>query len=666
VKFSFFRKGKKSFLVLFIVGFWLAYSAFSISFFVSDLQGIFQKDGERRAQQIQYHCDIAMSFLARNQIDALKDSLQEAMKLDQFDFAILMNNDPKQNQPPFVITRTGHVNLASHYQPTQGVQKFGPYLYETIQVGSLTLTLGAYHEKALFIQTYLKNYALKIIFDIGFMTLMSGVLIYLILKDVIQLSRILRFSPSREVSHIRPQSLEAQSLLSATEGLEARTAKLSTDSQQFSASLGPAITAELRRGTSTPFAFDAILARMDLNSYTQKFLSHELKHMTALLNNYFRLAREIIERYQGLIYQHIGDEIIFFFKYGDEFQLNQQDAMSKAVCCLRDIFIELETFALPDFHVKASLSVGTLHFIQLDQGYAFSGLPLIQSVRMLGFVQEKKKNSLLLTNSDYLLAKNWIIDFEKTTAFFKGFQEETELVEAKSFTPMSKADPLHYRSTRDLEASLRLLQEHLAHQRFEEARTLIHAFQNLQIGSRAEIILSRYLMILDLALSMSTDPKLLSALASLSTNLVARESYNDEVRQRLMKIEQSSDPRTQANALLARSFFEHDIYVDLKEMSASNRLFADSLLVLGRQRIDKEIFQQILFLVKHQDLLFQSSGFYVIADLLLFYEEKDPVYFKTNPYFGEMLDLLKESLQHPQTNIHKHALNYQKATGRQL
>jgi len=657
---------KKSFVVLFIGAFWFLYSLFSVSFFVSDLQGIFQKDGERRAHQLQYHSDVAMSFLVRGQSEALKDSLKEAMNLDQFDFAILQNNDKSKNQTPFVLARSGHVDLAEQYQPTQGVQKLGPYLFETIQVGNQTLTLGAYHEKMLFVKTYLKNYALKILFDIGFMTLMSGILIYLVLKDVIQLSRVLRFSPNRKTSHIQASSAEAQALLSATQSFETLADDLTHETEKLSASLGPAITMELRSGTEAPFTFDAILVRMDLNSYTQKFLSSDTKRMTRLLNSYFQISREIIERYQGLIYQHIGDEIIFFFKQRGDFNVNKKMALKKALCCVRDLFTELESLELPDFSVKASICSGPLTFVQLDQGYAFSGLPLIQSVRMLGFVNEKKKNSLLLMDSDYQFIQEWVLDFEKSAAIFKGFQEETQLIEVKSFTPMTKPDPMNYRSTQDLEISLRALQHKIKDKTESEIWKLIQAFQNIEVGSRSEIIISQYLMILDLALETSIDDRILSSLASLSTNLIARESYNDEVRKRLQTIERHSDPRTQANALLSRSFFEPELYLNLKEMNASNRLLADSLLVLGRQGVDKQIFQQIKSLTNHKSSVFQSSGFYVIADLLRFHEDKDPVYFKTNPYFEELAEILKSSLKHPELSLHKHALNYQKAIGRTL
>lgn len=657
---------KKSFVVLFIAAFWLLYSLFSISFFVSDLQGIFEKDGERRAHQLQYHADVAMSFLVRGQSEALKDSLKEAMTLDQFDFAILQNNDKSKKQEPFVLTRSGHVNLADQYQPTQGVQKLGPYLYETIQVGSQTLTLGAFHEKRLFVQTYLKNYALKILFDIGFMTLMSGILIYLILKDVIQLSQVLRFSKDRKTSHIQATSSEAQTLLSATQGFEDLTEDLSQEAEKLSASLGPAITMELRSGTEAPATFEAVLVRMDLNSYTQKFLSSDTKRMTRLLNSYFQISREIIERYQGLIYQHIGDEIIFFFKQRGDFNVDKKLALQKALCCVRDLFTELESLELPDFSVKASLCSGPLTFVQLDQGYAFSGLPLIQSVRMLGFVSEKKKNSLLLMDSDYQFVKEWISEIEKSAAVFKGFQDETELIEVRAFTAMKNPDPMNYRSTRDLETSLRALQHNIKNKIESEIWNLIQAFQNIEVGSRSEIIISQYLVILDLALTSGTDDRILSSLASLSTNLIARESYNDEVKQRLQAIERHADPRTQANALLSRSFFEPELYLNLNEMNASNRLLADSLLVLGRQGVNKQIFKQIQLLAHHKSSLYQSSGFYVIADLLRFHEEKDPVYFKTNPYFEEMSKILKGSLKHSELSLHKHALNYQKATGRTL
>jgi len=363
---------KKSFLVVFILLFWLGYSLIAVTSFVASLQELYQQERSKRIDRINYQTDLSMNFMINQHYNVLKQNLARAVELFQVDFAIL--EVPAED--PVVIARPGsEIFPGTNLTITDGVVDRGSSTYRKIKVREATLLIGMDHRITFFLYTYLKYYFWKIVFDIFLVTAVSGSLIYFVLRDLIKLTRALAKGDVQSVKSINTQSIEAQILSSATQSFSNLTKELAWESQVFSNSLGSAITTELRKGTPIPQAFEVVLVRVDLNQYTQKFLATDIAKMVETINQYFAGAREIIERHSGLIYEYVGDEIIFFFKV----KTNFDETFKNAVFCVRDIFKQIEMLAVKDFTVKASIAAGTLNFVKLDQGYAFTGVPLCRS-----------------------------------------------------------------------------------------------------------------------------------------------------------------------------------------------------------------------------------------------------------------------------------------------
>lgn len=654
-----FFKNRKSVAILFIIGFWIVYSVTTIGIFVKDQQELFFIDQGNQEKKIQYQANIALSFLIQDQVEALKALLTEGMSLNQFDFAILL--DPRST--PFTIVRSGTIELNDSYAPTNGVRQFGDYLYQTVKIDGKTFTVGSHHNGSTFLLSQFGFYAWKILFDIAIITALAGALIMFVLRDVIKLSNLLKGSAKRNLTSIQPRSSEAQVFLSATESFEKLSQDLARESQMFSSSLGSAITTELRRGTAAPTSFPAVLVRVDLNSYTQKYLSTDLHQMTTALNQYFAAAREIIERHQGLIYEYIGDEIVFFFKDTTPHDIT----LFRAACCVRDLFAEVSSLNLPEFTLKASLSSGTLNFVKLDQGPAFSGVPLIQSARMLNYISNKKVSSLIVLNSD-LPALGPMVEQQITlSGELKGFEGQFDLTEINAFQSMLKPNPANYRSSADLSSSLSALVTAFEDHDLNTAQSLLSELREVQVQSRAHGIAKEYLSGLQVIVSDPFDLKVLSLMVSLSKNFLPLGEYNQTVKSLLLKVEKMSDARTRANALLARAHFETDLNLELEKIDkSSSRLLADSLFVLGRKAVDPRLLKEIETLVAHKDPGFRASGLYLTSALLEFHRQNDAIYFKTNPCFERMRKILKESLGLTDPNLQKHALAYEEMSGAKL
>lgn len=664
-------KNKKSVVVLFVIIFWALYSITSVTVFFYNVTEVYQNEVERQKSWIRYQSDLGMNFLVSKQIDFLKDNLQQAMYMHQIDFGILMLPE----QEPFYVVRQGQVELAEKYEPTEDVEQIGDLYYKTIQIRDATLTVGIQHDAWVFIKSYFQVYASKIAFDILLITLISFALIHFILRDLIQLTQILSSRSAKKLKNIKIQSLEAQILSAATQEYESMAKDLSWEAQVFSTSLGAAITTELRRGTPVPSSFQAALVRIDLNQYTQKFLSTDLSTMINTLNRYFALAREIIERYDGLIYEYVGDEILFFFK--DE-QQNKNLTIRKATQCIRDIFIEVETNKFENFTLKSSISYGVLNFIKLDQGHAFSGVPLIESARLLAQISNKQINSMIIHTDAYDYIKDLSEQSSDQDYALKGFDGAQSLTEIHKFKRIETASLDIFENRGSLYIADILLE--IAKDKIPSEITFqtLNALRSINIQNPSLRMENNFISLLSQQYSklkteqtesnseeQTQNKKNISLLISLCNKMVSRENYSNDLQGLLLKLEKHiQDPRLLANILLTRSHFEEqmDIKID-QSHRRSNRLWADALFVLGKNSVDKYIIREIRWMLAQENINFHLSAHYLCSALLQYHRDMDAIYFKTNPYFSELKSILQKSLKNQNKEITKFAERYQTLTG---
>jgi class 3 adenylate cyclase len=651
---------KKSFLVVFIFLFWLGYSLIAVISFVASLQELYQQERNKRIDRINYQIELAMNSMIHQHFATLKQNLSRAVELYQVDFAIL----EIPGEDPVVVARAGsEIYPGTDLPLTEGVVDRGSATYRKVKVRDSTLLIGMDHRITFFLYTYLKYYFWKIVFDIFLVTGVSGALIYFVLRDLIKLTRALAKGDVQSVKSISTQSLEAQILSSATQSFSDLTKELAWESQVFSNSLGSAITTELRKGTPTPQAFEVVLVRVDLNQYTQKFLATDISKMVETINQYFAGAREIIERHSGLIYEYVGDEIIFFFKVKTSFD----ETFKNAVFCVRDIFKQIEMLAVKDFTVKASIATGTLNFVKLDQGYAFTGVPLITSARLLNFVTDKTRSQLIFEEKHLSLVKHTAADMQVISTQLKGFAQDVKLVEISGFQTLDEVDPKTFCADPDLLRAFDALIECIRQKNEPRFDRILKSLREVNIQTSNVELSHKMTWVLQLVNRPESDEKRLSSILSLIPLYVTKEDYESSVKEQLIQIENTRSSRTRANALMARSSFEFEIKIDFNAArNVSNRYLADALFVIGRTAVDKKITKQIEWMLDQEDRLFRASALYLCSALLKYHHEKDPVYFGSNPQFSILKEHLKKSLNQSDEDLKKHARAFESTTGLSL
>ena len=455
-------------------------------------------------------------------------------------------------------------------------------------------------------------------------------------------------------------SSEAESILNATRSLHETGTELRTTNKVYSQVITPAILEEMRLHTPTPSSFQMTMVRVDLNGYTRLFLEKREEYITEILNLYFRRSREVIERYDGLIYQYVGDEVIFYIK-----DTPNSNSILKAIFCVRHLFEVAEEIEKKyarnqghDFKIKCSLAHGSLYFVELDQGYGFSGLPLIESVRMLGSFSEKKENTLCLYDEDAKVFGKYFLIEETKDSLFKGFSSRSDVSLVKKFTKLndllgkSSAEDLVsiYKADSDIIYWLDHLKLSIQQNKTEYFFKIFNELKELKLEASVDYIISNYVHLLKWTFSEyeknENKKTFLSALTSLAYNLIPATSFNNELFELFEKILLCNDPRTKANALATLNEFDPSSNRYKGYLSDnSNRLAGNALLIEAKNDFNSKTYDLIITFLKSENPYFVATGLYVVEQIFTHYQETNTVFFKSFPLFSSLLEECRSFLE---------------------
>jgi len=682
MKFLFLRK--QSLVYLILITFWAAYVTWSFSFSIHNIDKTTQKHFEFRKKRMDFAMDSAIPFLVKDNALSLVDYLKKANEQQLLDFYLLTKKVPKSESRQVIGFAAPQDNLEGinwNYEPGKNTPdkieeayEDNDVFYKTVQVEDYYFTVGI--RKKLNDLVYEQALQVKNAFiqDMLVVTLMLSFIVFIFTKDILTLSKSLKQKDSVLKKGLASLSAEGQVLLAATRTFASNEKNLRNQNKQYSEVIAPALIEEIRLQTPPSSILQTTLVRIDLNGYTQLFLDRKETNITEILNAYFKRSREVIERYHGLVYQIIGDEIVFHIKDSKNY-----DSQIMSLFCLRHLFDvtqEIESLYLSDdqkknssFKIKASFIHGNLKFIKLDDGFALSGLPLIESVRMIGAFEEKKTNSITCTKQ---VADKYfnVFEIEHTTEKqFKGFDSKVEICLIKNFRSenqilncFDKAQFARYaRKDADIIRSLHHLENYIRQSDLAHFYGVVNEMKNYKLMSASTALITAYADLIEYALDefeinpMKKD--YLSALVSLSYNLVPTQMYNSDIKRLFSQCLKIGDPRTQANVVTALEEFDpkSEIYKDYYD-SESNRLAANALLVDARKGLDKKVKAKIVNFVKSENLFFVASGLWVIEQSAFHHKQNDPVYFSSNSYFEELFELAKKFTNHENEMVRKRAV----------
>ncbi len=670
---------KKPLLLIAITLFWIGYLAISFIQHFNTVSTLVEEDNFRRLKIVDFHLYVASPMLAEGKYKAVLQDLDEAKSAKEFDFYILRKNDEvmgafNPGQASGIIER---LKFPLGFFKTEDNE----YLGKSIQVGDFTLSMGVNMRGSGYVLKNIGFFKWDLIQDLLLVTGFFGLLLFLVLKDILDLARFLSGKDRTKAETIKVRSKEAATLLAVASQFERVNEGLKLTNQTYADSMSPAIRYELNQETPEATAFPAIVVRVDVNGYTYMFLEKKDQFVTQTLNRYFKLASEMIGRYGGHIYQFVGDEIVFHFK-----EMDYPDAQARAVSCVRSLFEVarqvndgLKEQGVP-FVVKASMARGRLRFVQLDTGFAFAGLPLIESVRMLGKIEEREDNMLALYAEDFKTVTEYAHEFKRVNVAFKGFSYQTEIVEVKDFTPASKLLPDFaklelFKSDSDLVEILdyvRLNYSCMKREDFFAAYKVLKDSNVQKVGGTVSAAFVKLIAEIDAWSMARPDDELrilaLASVTSLAGSILKSGAIPEPMREVMEKNLEHRDQRVRGNSVLALDELSPESY-SFKEMFSLpfNRAAADALIAEGRRDYTEEMHRVLKDFLKSKDPFFVASGLFVLTYLYNFHRHRDSVYFKANSCLLEVPGLVafhlrsKDNMVRRRAQISRVQLDEQKA-----
>lgn len=645
-----FGKNKKSVVLLIVISFWVCYVTITGLNFYYTAQKIADAGIADRQRSMNYVQENLTSHLITESYEALKESLEKARQIHFIDFYIVQKNGE-------VLAWYNNFNnldgINVDYQNFNVTLETDEIAFRTIKIVDTKLTVGVFQDRGKIIWN--QALLMKTIFlqDISIVTFIVSMIVFFLLRDIVSLSKALTSDTSREeIQNIKATSAEAHALINATKGFEGERIRLSKLSETYGETVGPAIRHELNSGRKAPYTYEATMCRVDLNGYTQIFMEKSDKYLIDILNRYFARARDVIERYDGLIYQFVGDEIVFQFK---DDMANGLSSQALAAACIRDLFTEAKAIeeSLPKeaghyFKLKASFAHGTMRFTALDEGHALSGLPLIESVRLLSLIDDKSHQIMAFFGETAPKVEGLAFIFDRKVNQLKGFKEESMICRARDFNSIEwvfesrQWDRLAYfRSDSHLLFILKRARLMAVTKRDEEVEKILSALKPFHSQRASDEVVKE----IDLALAHFIHSegenllgtRSLSALVSLVGRAISKEQVPETMTKSLAQLLDHKDPRVQANAILvlgkhgypARKVWE-------KMYSSSNRVAADTIVEVAKQQINEDLMKALDRLLKSPYPQHKKSGEYALRNILNYYQETDPVFFAANPFIERL------------------------------
>ncbi|MBN8538435.1 MAG: adenylate/guanylate cyclase domain-containing protein [Deltaproteobacteria bacterium] len=657
---------KKSFVVVLLIAFWLGYMLLSIvQTTFTTIQAKARID-DLRNQNIDFILNNSKDFILSENFDLLREQLQNAVKLKFIDYYCFKDGE-KVLQEMYLDTNRSACKILDTYNFIHFDQfhVFDLRTVKPIKIDNYILIVGYSSNLIHFLKWEHKENLIPFIKDVFIITIFVGLLIFLILKDFVIIEQLLQSGNKEKLARLKTSSKEAQTLLDSTRMLD----KINLHSRQsihlLQNTVGEALASEIRKKTPSLTSLQVSVVRIDLNGYTQIFLEKKEEHIVSILNEYFEVTNDIINRYHGEIYQIIGDEVIFIFKGHKSDPLVPE---LKALFAVKSIFEwakKLDKKVNDQFGhrflLKSSISNGNLKFVKLNTGFAFAGVPLIESVRLLGCVSDKSENSLVVLEASYHHWDNFFQGVNRKMVQLKGFEETVPVVEIKEFVSLDayfvnvlreedreifryKMNYLDYfRSQNDILESLVLIDKYFQAEKMEPIFYLLQSLKKISVSVPDALICQRLYQILsdhfEVIQRKQTENLFLSGILNLIPHFINKEMWSDSWSSLLQNYLLSSNPRIVANASEVYFIF-HEQISEVKNIlinwKDNNRISANLVLAQLKKELAKKETETVIQWIKSGTPLFQASALYLIEELISHYYKKDEVVYTTNDFLAKL------------------------------
>lgn len=491
-------------------------------------------------------------------------------------------------------------------------------------------------------------------------------------RDILKLTRQIGRKGLSGLTDGQASTFEGEKLRQGLLGLKNQSERLEKKVIQFERQILPALKTELSSGQEPPYAFECAMVRTDINEFTKHFNSIHHEKFVETVRLFFDECAIVISRYEGLIYEFVGDEVIYYFKAD-----RVVDPVTRAIHCVAEInkLAELIDERYRDqfrFTVKSSLSYGQLRFGRLLNGFALSGAPLIETTRVLSNVSER--DGCRLYFDEKLVARLpkrvctefafsvQLKGFEHLTRVFQVDFKRTETtiegVDIAVWRDLVLTDRSHFRDLKSVEIALQstLSLQTLRKESVELIRT-VETKHETRSNRVADLWLQamQYLY-QQLSRSQALAPNEISedlawytygVLAQAYPSLVPVSDRTQQHKGALIDSYRLEVPRLKANSIgaLGVAFAtDPEVALIINEMKASDQKSyhrARSLALItsaGQEGLTAETVSQLKSMVLSNRPLEVSAGLFALGEIVQMYLDQDPAHLRTQ---FEVIDLVQ-------------------------
>lgn len=486
-------------------------------------------------------------------------------------------------------------------------------------------------------------------------------------------------------------SAESEAIVAGLQGYAKAEKKLQEQADKLSAQVLPALQRELFSGLIPPYTFECTLVRTDINGFSQIFNSPYRDRFAKHIDDFFIGLTEIVSRYDGLIYEFVGDEAIFYFKdyteadFHHDDQLGPSTSLNRAIDAIRDIHMLASDIGIRTqleghrFTVKSALAHGTLRFGAQVDGFSLSGGVLIETVRILSTVTDKADNHLYFGSRHTPYLRDDLITERVGVFSLKGYSEEVSLVRWVSSTPLSThianvtslAHGTHafdfvsqHRSDFSLETIIGAASSARDGWELKHHLSLVHALRSIKVYKAHHSLVDTLTDWLTAARSLTEQTpewnRLVSSILMIFPNLVPKNSFSEKSLKQIEVLLDSQDARTVANTIdmLTKYGVEQKVR-PLRSLFASenNRVAANAVIHEGTRELTKEILNKLdaMIFSRASDDARKSSGLYALGEIVRILRSRDAVYYSTRVDLHRLVERTESFLNHKNASVAEQA-----------
>ena len=461
--------------------------------------------------------------------------------------------------------------------------------------------------------------------------------------------------------------------------------RLAQERDLLSSHVLPTLRTEMMSGRKPPYDFSCTVVRTGINNFPKIYSDFPVYEFIGTINEFFTEVTQVVSRYNGLIYEFVGDEVIYYFKDEDV-----GNSAAIAVSAIRDIHAIAERYDESthknrgyNFTVRSSLAHGSMHFQRLVNGFGLAGSILCETGRILSHIDDKHGNALMFDDRHNGLVDRVCNVGKSVSVHSKGFDEKRSLMIYEDHKPLedilASGDIKHlddlrfFRSNKDLLAQFAWAREQTTAGNYEAVMTVVSLFKQIPPTRVSVDVQEEFVHWLEEMFgvilnapkaSAQSEPiketkKILGASLRLAERFVTESDFEERFEPVFREAMKVKDRRVIANALDVLRYFKSTDDLSFSKhliRHEDNRVAGNALVHVGSKELSSVVVRSLQRMLESRRATHIASALYAIGELAVFHRSRDQRYYTTQISFLRLVQSIPTYVTHKDVMVRRQAL----------